>query len=310
MPAHACAIMRSDMDNEHSRTAADSLARQVEHGITTTYRKTIWRYFISALKQYRLLSEGDRVAVCVSGGKDSFVLAKCMQLLQRYSPMGFELCFLSMDPGFAPEKRVAMERTAEALEVPLEFFDTDIYQSIEEAKTSPCHVCAAMRRGHLYKQAQLRGCNKIALGHHYDDVIQTTLMGLLYGGEFKTMMPKLRSRNYPGMELIRPLYLVREQAIINLAQRYDLQAMRCACRVTRQEGGGGRSQVKALIEQLKTLNPDVEGSIFSAAEKVSLGAVLGWRVRDEGPFTSFLEAYDAPDPGNEGRKGANMQDNP
>ena len=288
----------------------DSLARQVEHGITSTYRKTIWRYFISALKQYQLLKQGDRVAVCVSGGKDSFVLAKCMQLLQRYSSMGFELCFLSMDPGFAPEKRMLMEQTAEALDIPLEFFETDIYQSIEEAQTSPCHICAAMRRGHLYKQAQLRDCNKIALGHHYDDVIQTTLMGLLYGGEFKTMMPKLRSRNYPGMELIRPLYLVREQAILNLAQRYELQAMRCACRVTRQQGGGARSQVKALIEQLKTLNPDVEGSIFSAAEKVSLGAVLGWRVRDEGPFTSFLKAYEEPRFGEDGPEYANNGDNP
>lgn len=272
----------------------ESLAKGVEHAITTVYRKRIWKYFICAVKTYALLSPGDRVAVCVSGGKDSFLLAKCMQLLRRHSKFPFELIFLSMDPGFTKEKRQAMERAAQALEIPLTFFHTDIFESIEEAKNSPCHVCAAMRRGHLYKQAQLRGCNKIALGHHYDDVIETTMMSLLYGGEFKTMMPKLRSRNYPGIELIRPLYLVREEAVISLSQRFQIPVMTCACRVTQQENGGGRHEIRRLIRQLKADNPNVEANIFSAAEKVSLGAVLGWRLRDEGPFQSFLELYDGP----------------
>ena len=269
----------------------DNLKDQVERGITTAYRKTIWRYFVCAVKEYQLIQPGDRVAVCVSGGKDSFLLAKCMQLLHRHSMVPFELHFLSMDPGFSPEKRRTMEETAEALGVPLHFFETDIFESIEAAKNSPCHVCASMRRGHLYKQAQLLGCNKIALGHHYDDVIETTMLSLLYGGEFKTMMPKLHSRNFEGMELIRPFYLVREEQVKSFVARYDIPVMTCACRVTQREDGGKRKQVKQLIKDLKKTIPLVESSIFSSAQKVSLGAVLGWRMRDEGPFTSFLDVY-------------------
>lgn len=269
----------------------DNLKDQVERGITTAYRKTIWRYFVCAVKEYQLIQPGDRVAVCVSGGKDSFLLAKCMQLLHRHSMVPFELHFLSMDPGFSPEKRRTMEETAEALGVPLHFFETDIFESIEAAKNSPCHVCASMRRGHLYKQAQMLGCNKIALGHHYDDVIETTMLSLLYGGEFKTMMPKLHSRNFEGMELIRPFYLVREEQVKSFVARYDIPVMTCACRVTQREDGGKRKQVKQLIKDMKKSIPLVESSIFSSAQKVSLGAVLGWRMRDEGPFTSFLDVY-------------------
>ena len=269
----------------------DNLKDQVERGITTAYRKTIWRYFVCAVKEYQLIQPGDRVAVCVSGGKDSFLLAKCMQLLHRHSMVPFELHFLSMDPGFSPEKRRTMEETAEALGVPLHFFETDIFESIEAAKNSPCHVCASMRRGHLYKQAQLLGCNKIALGHHYDDVIETTMLSLLYGGEFKTMMPKLHSRNFEGMELIRPFYLVREEQVKSFVARYGIPVMTCACRVTKLEDGGMRKQVKQLIKDLRKTIPLVESSIFSSAQKVSLGAVLGWRMRDEGPFTSFLDVY-------------------
>lgn len=269
----------------------DTLAQRVERAITTSYRKSIWRYFVCAVKEYRLLKPGDRVAVCVSGGKDSYVMAKCLQLLQRHSAFPFELVFLSMDPGFEPDKLQSLKECASALELPIELFETDIFQSVDEARTSPCHVCAAMRRGHLYKQAQLRGCNKIALGHHYDDVIQTTLLSVLYGGEFKTMMPKLRSRNYQGMELIRPMYLVREDSILGLSRRCGLPVMTCACRVTRQEQGGSRQEVRQLIQELKQRIPNVESNIFSAGGKVSLGAVLGWRLRDEGPFTSFLDEY-------------------
>ena len=269
----------------------DNLKDQVERGITTAYRKTIWRYFVCAVKEYQLIQPGDRVAVCVSGGKDSFLLAKCMQLLHRHSMVPFELHFLSMDPGFSPEKRRTMEETAEALGIPLHFFETDIFESIESAKNSPCHVCASMRRGHLYKQAQLLGCNKIALGHHYDDVIETTMLSLLYGGEFKTMMPKLHSRNFEGMELIRPFYLVREEQVKSFVARFGIPVMTCACRVTKLEDGGKRKQVKQLIKDMKKSIPLVESSIFSSAQKVSLGAVLGWRMRDEGPFTSFLDVY-------------------
>ena len=227
----------------------------------------------------------------ITSGKDSFLLAKCMQLLHRHSMVPFELHFLSMDPGFSPEKRRTMEETAEALGVPLHFFETDIFESIEAAKNSPCHVCASMRRGHLYKQAQLLGCNKIALGHHYDDVIETTMLSLLYGGEFKTMMPKLHSRNFEGMELIRPFYLVREEQVKSFVARFGIPVMTCACRVTKLEDGGKRKQVKQLIKDMKKTIPLVESSIFSSAQKVSLGAVLGWRMRDEGPFTSFLDVY-------------------
>ena len=269
----------------------ENLKDQVERGITTAYRKTIWRYFVCAVKEYQLIQPGDRVAVCVSGGKDSFLLAKCMQLLHRHSMVPFELHFLSMDPGFSPEKRRTMEETAEALGIPLHFFETDIFESIESAKNSPCHVCASMRRGHLYKQAQMLGCNKIALGHHYDDVIETTMLSLLYGGEFKTMMPKLHSRNFEGMELIRPFYLVREEQVKSFVARFGIPVMTCACRVTKLEDGGKRKQVKQLIKDLRKTIPLVESSIFSSAQKVSLGAVLGWRMRDEGPFTSFLDVY-------------------
>ncbi len=269
----------------------ESLCHSVEHDLTKGFRKTIWRSFVSACKQYQLISPGDHIAVCVSGGKDSLLLAKCMQQLQRHSEVDFQLRFLSMDPGFAPEKRAQMEQTAQALQIPLHFFDTDIFQSLEEASNSPCHVCAAMRRGHLYKQAQMLGCNKIALGHHYDDVIETTLMSMLFGGEFKTMMPKLRSRNYEGMELIRPLFLVREKEIIRWQRRYQLPVMTCACLVTQREDGGARKQIKQLISDLKSLNPNVEGCIFSSASKVSLGAVLGWRMGDAGPYTTFLDDY-------------------
>ena len=269
----------------------DNLKDQVERGITTAYRKTIWRYFVCAVKEYQLIQPSDRMAVCVSGGKDSFLLAKCMQLLHRHSMVPFELHFLSMDPGFSPEKRRTMEETAEALDIPLHFFETDIFESIEAARNSPCHVCASMRRGHLYKQAQLLGCNKIALGHHYDDVIETTMLSLLYGGEFKTMMPKLHSRNFEGMELIRPFYLVREEQVKSFVARYGIPVMTCACRVTKLEDGGKRKQVKQLIKDMKKTIPLVESSIFSSAQKVSLGAVLGWRMRDEGPFTSFLDVY-------------------
>jgi tRNA 2-thiocytidine biosynthesis protein TtcA len=267
------------------------LSQSVMHELTTSFRKTIWRSFVSACKQYNLIEEGDNVAVCVSGGKDSFLLAKCMQLLQLHSKVHFSLNFLSMDPGFAPDKRQAMETTAQSLQIPLRFFDTDIFASLEDASNSPCHVCAAMRRGHLYKQAQALGCNKIALGHHYDDVIETTMLSILYGGEFRTMMPKLRSRNYEGMSLIRPLYLVREQDIIRWQERYALPVMRCACRVTRQIDGGKRREVKRLIALLRKGNPNVEGCIFSAASKVSMGAVLGWRDGDAGPYTSFMDTY-------------------
>lgn len=269
-----------------------SFQQEVEHGITTSYRKTIWRYFVCAVKEYGLIKPGDRVAVCVSGGKDSFLLAKCMQLLHKHGLIPFELFFLSMDPGFTLTKRDVLEQTAEALCIPIHIFETDIFATIEDAKNSPCHICASMRRGHLYKQAQLLGCNKIALGHHYDDVIETTMLSILYGGEFKTMMPKLRSRNFEGMELIRPLYLVREEQVKSFTARYQIPAMTCSCRITQSEDGGKRKQVKQLIKDLKKVNPNVESSIFSSAEKVSMGAVLGWRLRDEGPYTRFTDVYD------------------
>lgn len=269
-----------------------SFQQEVEQCLTTSYRKTIWRYFICAVKEYGLIKPGDRVAVCISGGKDSFLLAKCMQLLHKHLLIPFDLFFLSMDPGFTQEKRSSLEKTAELLGIPISVFETDIFTSIEDAKHSPCHICAAMRRGHLYKQAQLLGCNKIALGHHYDDVIETTLLSILYGGEFRTMMPKLRSRNFDGMELIRPLYLVREEQVNSFTKRFHIPVLACSCRVTQSEDGGKRKLIKELIKSLKLSNPNVESCIFSSAQKVSLGAVLGWRQGDEGAYHSFLDRYE------------------
>jgi len=261
----------------------------VQHAITARFRKTIWRKFLSAMQRYQMTRPGDRIAVCYSGGKDSLLLAKCMQTLQKFSTMPFEVVYLHMDPGYSPENRDRVLHTAARIGIRPEIFQTNIYQIIDGVKQSPCHVCAAMRRGHLYKAARERGCNKIALGHHYDDAAETLVMGMLYGGEFKAMLPRLKSENYPGMELIRPLYLVRERAVIAWRELSGLDTVTCACRVTRQEGGGKRKEVKNLLRTLEKSQPNVLDNIMASASRMNLSTLLGYRENADSPVVTFLE---------------------
>jgi len=271
-------------------------AQCIERSITKTYRDTLWDPFIRALKQYELLREGDRVAVCISGGKDSMLLAKMMQMLQRYSDFPFELVFLVMDPGYNIENMSRIEENAKLLEIPITVFRTDIFDIADSAEKYPCYLCARMRRGHLYKKAQELGCSKIALGHHRDDVIETTVMSMLYGSQLQCMIPKLHSTHYAGMELIRPLYCVREEDILKWCRYNELQFIRCACKVTERiahsEDGTGeskRQEIKLLIRELKKTNPNIENSIFNAVHDVHLDTFPGYR--SSGEKCTFLDRY-------------------
>ena len=264
-----------------------------ERSISKKYRKEIWNPFIAAVKRYELVEPGDRIAVCVSGGKDSFLCAALMRMLQRFSEVPFELVFLSMDPGYKPENRRKIEENAALLELPLTVFETDIFDVANKTDHSPCYLCARMRRGHLYSQAQTLGCNKIALGHHFSDVIETTLLGMLYGGQLQAMLPKLHSRNYPGMALIRPLYCVNEKDILAWARYNGLSFIQCAYRLTereaREEHAGKRQEVKRLIQQLKKTNPQIEENIFASLHQVWLDTFPGYL--REGQQHSFLERF-------------------
>ena len=262
-----------------------------EHSIITTYRKPIWRNFIKAVKNYQLISPNDKIAVCISGGKDSLLLAVCLRQLQRHSEMPFEIVYLSMDPGYEPENRRKIEENAKKLEIDLEIFDSPIFEAVESAPASPCHVCAAMRRGYLYKEAKKRGCNKIALGHHYDDVVQTVLLSMFYEGQYKTMMPKVMSDNWEGMELIRPLYIVREEHIIEWQNEMGLDCLRCACKVTKSEDGGKRKYIKDLIEKLSEDNSKLKNNIFASLTSVDLDTVLGYKPVGEKRIKPFTEDY-------------------
>ena len=270
-------------------------AQIIERSITKTYRDSLWDPFIRALKQYELLSEGDRVAVCISGGKDSMLLAKMMQMLRRYSDFPFELVYLVMDPGYSPANMERIRENAEILELPITVFETDIFEITDRVGQYPCYLCARMRRGHLYKKARDLGCNKIALGHHMNDVIETTVMSMFYGSQLQGMIPKLRSKNYEGMELIRPLYCVREQDIIRWAERNELSFLRCACRVTEKTGepdGAGdskRQEIKLLLRELKKQNPNIENSIFNAVHAVHIDTFPGYK--SGGEDYSFLHNY-------------------
>ena len=242
-----------------------SLCQQAERSLTKKYRKQLWAPFIAGVKTYNLLQEGDRVAVCVSGGKDSMALAKLMQLLHRYSQFPFGLEFIAMDPGYSPENRARLLANAQRLQVPLQVFDTNIFDVADWGGKNACYLCARMRRGHLYKRAQQLGCNKIALGHHFNDVIETTVMAMFYGAQLQAMPPRLQSKNYPGMELIRPLYRVHEQAILAWQRYNQLEFLRCACKFTQRAaacGGSKRQEVKELLAGLKKTNPNIEKSIF------------------------------------------------
>ncbi len=278
--------------------------REVERALTKDYRKKIWRPFLSALKEYRLVNDGDRIAVCMSGGKDSMLMAKCMQELKRHSPTDFTLTFLVMDPGYAPANRRKIVENAELLNIPITIFETDIFASVESMGGSPCYMCAKMRRGYLYREAKRLGCNKIALGHHYDDVIETVLMSMLYGAQMQSMMPKLHSDNVPGMELIRPLYKVHEEDIIRWRDDNHLTFLQCACRFTEEqmiEAGGGsnskRLEMKGLIRYLRTLNPNADRNIFRSVHNVSLDTMVRWKY--DGREYNFLDYYDNPIDGGE-----------
>ena len=262
-----------------------------EHSIITTHRKPIWRNFIKAVKEYQLIAPGDHIAVCISGGKDSLLLATCLRALQRHSEAPFELTYLSMDPGYEPENRKKIELNAEKLGIDLDIFESPIFEAVEGAPASPCHVCAAMRRGYLYKEAKKRGCNKIALGHHYDDVVQTVLLSMFYEGQYKTMMPKVKSDHWEGMELIRPLYLVREEHIIAWQKEQGLDCLRCACKVTKSEDGGKRKYIQTLIEKLSEENPKLKNNIFASLTSVDLDTVLGHKPQGEKRIIPFTEGY-------------------
>ncbi len=269
----------------------------IERSIQKKYRKELWTPFIAAVKRYELVKEGDRIAVCVSGGKDSMLLAKLMQLLQRYSDVPFELKFLVMDPGYNPANRARIEANAALLQLPVEIFGTDIFDVTSSVEKNPCYLCARMRRGHLYSRARDLGCNKIALGHHFNDVIETTVMAMFYGAQLQGMMPKLHSTNFPGMELIRPLYCVHEDDIIAWKRYNRLTFLQCACRFTEnvaQSGDGvgesKRQEIKQLLKALKKDNPDIEKSVFNAVHAVCLDTFPGWKAR--GVEHTFLEGYD------------------
>ena len=276
--------------------------QRVERSILTTYRKELWKPFILAVKRYELIQEGDRIAVCISGGKDSMLLAKLMQELQRHSKVHFEMAFLVMDPGYNERNRRKIEQNAALLNVPIQIFETDVFNVANSSEHNPCYLCARMRRGYLYSKAQELGCNKIALGHHYDDVIETILMGMLYSGQLQTMMPKLHSRNFPGMELIRPLYFIREDDIKAWRDYNGLHFIQCACKFTdtcttctNNETKSKRMEVKNLIREMKKTNPGVEAHIFRSMENVSLDAVIAYKTK--GRKIHFLDNYDNPDGG-------------
>ena len=269
-------------------------AQLVERSIQKKYRKELWTPFIQAIKRYRLISEGDRVAVCISGGKDSMLLAKLMQLLKRHSDVPFELEFIVMDPGYNPEYRRQIEANAALLGVPVKIFETDIFDVTFAVEKNPCYLCARMRRGHLYSQARALGCNKIALGHHFNDVIETTVMAMLYGAQLQGMMPKLHSTNFEGMELIRPLYCVHEEDIIAWRNYNGPEFLQCACKFTdhaaQEVHASKRQEVKLLLKQLRRDNPDIEKSVFNAIHAVNLDTFPGWKTLGE--EHRFLEWYD------------------
>ena len=267
-----------------------------ERSLIKTYRKTLWNPFIAAVKRYELVSPGDHIAVCISGGKDSVVLAKLMQELQKHTEQPFELTFLVMDPGYNPANRALIEENAKLLGIPIEIFESDIFDVTVQVEKNPCYLCARMRRGFLYAKAQELGCNKIALGHHFSDVVETTLLGLFYGAQLQAMPPKLNSKNFPGMELIRPLYCVHEDHIIAWKNYNNLHFLQCACRFTENRDASGdgigeskRQEMKVLLRELKKTNPNIEKSIFRAIHGVQLDTFPGFKYR--GKEHSFLDYY-------------------
>ena len=285
----------SKMMADHN--AAEQRTKDIERSIIKKFRKPIWRRFTKAIREYELVQDGDKIAVCISGGKDSMLMAKLFQELSRHGKKNFEVIFLVMNPGYNENNYQTIKDNAQILNVPITVFESDIFNIVASEEQSPCYLCARMRRGYLYSKAKELGCNKIALGHHYDDVIETILMGMLYGAQVQTMMPKLHSTNFEGMELIRPLYLIREADIIHWANYNDLHFIQCACRFTEHcascggtEKGSKRAEIKELIHELAQKDPVIEYNIFRSVENVNLNTVIGYK--QDGVRHNFLDTYD------------------
>lgn len=268
---------------------------EIERSIIKKYRKTIWNNFVAAVQEYELISQGDKIAICISGGKDSMLMAVCMRQLQKYSPVSFDLVYLVMDPGYNRENRLKIEENAKTLNLDIHIVESDIFEVTERSGGAPCYLCARMRRGCLYSNAKVLGCNKIALGHHFNDVIETVLMSMMYSSEIKTMLPKLHSTNFEGMELIRPLYKVKEKDIISWSKYNGLEFLQCACKMTEKnsdlENASKRKETKALIEDIKKFNPEADDNIFRSLHNVNLATLPGFRDSDSGKLYTFNEIY-------------------
>ena len=277
-----------DMENEMTR------AEEITRMIVRRFRKPIWGKFLEGIKTYEMIQEGDRIAVCISGGKDSMLMAMCMKQLQKYSLVPFETEYLVMDPGYAPANRQRIIENAALLDIPIKIFEARIFDAVEVIGKNPCYMCARMRRGYLYKNAMELGCNKIALGHHFDDVIETILMGMLYGSQMQTMMPKLHSENFPPMQLIRPMYMVREDDIIKWRDVNGLKFLNCACSVTQSidvngDGGSKRQEIKQLLKHLRATDPKIDMHIFRSVENVNLRTLISYH--DGADYHHFLDDY-------------------
>lgn len=270
--------------------------KEIERSIIKRFRKEIWAKFVKAVKDYKLINEGDKVMVCISGGKDSFLLAKCVEELKKHGGVNFDACYVCMNPGYNELNKQMILKNAKILNVDLEMFESDIFDVANTLnEKSPCYMCARMRRGYLYNKAKELGCNKIALGHHFDDVVETTLLSMFYGSEVKTMLPKLHSENFEGLELIRPLYLVKEANVLAWCKYNDLTFINCACKFTDRvsksdEHISKRKEMKELIKKLREMNPDIDYNIFKAMDNINLNCVLG--TRKDGVHKSFMEDYD------------------
>lgn len=270
--------------------------QEIERSIIKKFRKTIWCKFTKAIRDYELICDNDKIMVCISGGKDSFLMAKCFQEIKKHGKINFDIYFVVMDPGYNKSNLEQIKKNAKILNIPIEIFESDIFASVEVMKAkSPCYMCARMRRGHLYNKAKELGCNKIALGHHFDDVIETNLLSILYSAEVKTMMPKLHSTNFKGIELIRPMYLIREADIILWAKYNNLAFLNCACKMTEknsiQEEKSKRKEIKKLIRDLHNINPYIEYNIFKSMENINLNQILGYIDNDNKYY--FLDDYDS-----------------
>lgn len=268
--------------------------KEIERSIITTYRNKIWSKFIKAITEFQMIQDGDKIAVCISGGKDSMLLAKCFQELKRHGKNNFDLEFIVMNPGYNEKNKQKIIENSQILNIPITMFETDIFERVERIEERACYICARMRRGFLYKKAQKLGCNKIALGHHFDDVIETVLMGMFYGAQFQTMMPKLHSTSHPGMQLIRPLYFVKEADIINWRDKNNLEFIQCACKFTEDYAAGKkdskREEMKNLIKQLRNTYHNVDMNIYKSTENVNLDTIISYRKNDN--MYNFLDEYD------------------